>query len=120
VSDHEAAATRHPAPVVMVLPTEIDIINALDVRAQLVKACKQDGCRTVIADLSKTMFCDTSGACSLVLARMDAADLNLKLLAVVPSLEVRRVLTLVGLDSVLPTYVSLTEALAVAYSDGTP
>jgi anti-anti-sigma factor len=102
------------------LPAEIDIRNALDVHAQLVKACKQDGCRAVIADLSKTTFCDESGACSLVLARMGAADLNVRLLAVVPSLEVRRVLTLVGLDSVLPTYTSLSEALAVAYLDGTP
>jgi hypothetical protein len=46
---------------------------------------------------------------------MDAADLNVRLLAVVPSLEVRRVLTLAGLDSVLPVYASLTEALAVAH-----
>src|SRR5262249_30931978 len=117
VSEHEAAATGGATPVVVVLPAVIDIRNALDVRAQLVKACEQDGCRAVIADLSKTTFCDTSGACSLVLARMDVADQNARLLAVVPSLEVRRVLTQVGLDSVLPSYASLTEALAVAYLD---
>jgi anti-sigma B factor antagonist len=120
VSEHEAAATDRPVPVIAVLPAVIDINNALDVRAQLVQACEQDGCRAVIADLSKTTFCDTSGACSLVLARMDAADLDVRLLAVVPSLEVRRVLTRAGLDSVLPTYAGLTEALAVAYFDGSP
>ena len=120
MSEHEAAATGGATPVVVVLPAVIDIRNALDVRAQLVKACEQDGCRAVIADLSKTTFCDTSGACSLVLARMDAADQNVRLLAVVPSLEVRRVLTQVGLDSVLPSYASLTEALAVAYFDASP
>jgi len=118
VSEHETAAIGRPVPVIVVLPAEIDIHNSLDVRAQLAKACEQDGCRAVIADLSKTTFCDTSGAVSLVLARMDAADLDVRLLAVVPSLEVRRVLTLSGLDSVLPVYASLSEALAVAYFDG--
>ena len=120
MSEHEAAATGRPVPVVVVLPAVIDISNALDVRAQLVKASEQDGCRAVIADLSKTTFCDTSGAVSLVLARMDAADQSVRLLAVVRSLEVRRVLTLAGLDSVLPVYAGLSEALAVAYHDGFP
>ena len=118
MSEHETAATGRPVPVTVVLPAVMDISNSLDVRTQLVKACEQDGCRAVVADLTKTTFCDTSGACSLVLARMDAVDRNVRLLAVVPSLEVRRVLTLAGLDSVLPTYASLTEALAVAYYDG--
>ena len=120
MSEHEAAASERPAPVVVVLPAVIDINNALDVRAQLVKACEQDSCRIVIANMSKTTFCDTSGACGLVLARMDAADLNVRLLAVVPSPEVRRVLTQAGLDSVLPAYASVTEALAVAYLNGSP
>lgn len=120
VSEHETAASERPAPVVVVLPAVIDMGNALDVRAQLVKACEQDSCRVVIANMSKTTFCDTSGACGLMLARMDAADLNVRLLAVVPSLEVRRVLTRAGLDSVLPAYASVTEALAVAYLNGSP
>jgi anti-sigma B factor antagonist len=120
VSDHETAATERPRPAVVPLPAVIDIGNALDVCAQLVETCRQEGRRTVIADLSKTTFCDNSGACGLMLARRDAADLNVRLLAVVPSLEVRRVLTLAGLDSVLPAYASLTEALAVAYFDGSP
>ena len=120
MSEHETAVTGRATPVVVVLPAVIDIRNALDVREQLVKACERDDCCAIIADLSKTTFCDTSGACSLVLARMDVADQNVRLLAVVPSLEVRRVLTQVGLDSVLPSYASLTEALAVAYFDGSP
>lgn len=120
MSEHETAATGRPTPVVVVMPAVIDIGNALDVRAQLGKASEQDSCRAVIADLSTTTFCDTFGACSLVLARMDAADRNVRLLAVVPSLEVRHVLTLTGLDSVLPVYASLTEALAVAYFAGSP
>jgi anti-sigma B factor antagonist len=120
VSEPETTATELSAPVVVALPAAIDIGNALDVRARLVKACEQHGCRAVIADLSRTTFCDTSGACSLVLARRDAADQKVRLLAVVPSHEVRHVLTLSGLDSVLPVYASLTEALAVAYFDGSP
>ena len=119
MSEYETAAERS-APVVVVLPEVMDFRNALDVRAQLMKACDQDGCHAVIADLSKTTFCDTSGACGLVLARMGMADLHVRLLAVVSSLEVRHVLTQVGLDSVLPVYASLTEALAVAYLDGPP
>jgi anti-sigma B factor antagonist len=118
VSEHETTATGRPVPVIVALPAVIDIHNSLDVRAQLAKASERDGCCALIADLSKTTFCDTSGACSLVLARMDAADQDVRLLAVVPSLEVRRVLTLAGLDSVLPVYASLTEALAVAYLTG--
>ena len=70
-----------------------------------------------VLELSHTVM---GPACGLMLARMDAADLNVKLLAVVPSPEVRRVLTQAGLDSVLPAYASVTEALAVAYLNGSP
>ena len=99
------------SPVVVVLPGEIDVTNADEVLEQLVGALSP-GVDTVIADMTATSFCDSSGVHALVHAheRATAQDIELRL-AVAPGGSVRRVLQLVGADHVVPVFGSVPEAI---------
>jgi anti-anti-sigma factor len=67
----------------------------------------------VIADLTSTAFCDSSGVRYLLLAHDKAAAHGAQLrLAVQPDGMVLRMLTLMGLHRVLQVHVSLEEATA--------
>jgi|SRR6185437_12181650 len=99
-------------PVVVVLPAEIDVTNSAGVYDQLVAALTP-GVDTVIADLTATSFCDSSGVRALMHAheRAAASDVRLRL-AVSPDGSVRRVLQLTGAGRVVPVYSSLQDAIA--------
>jgi anti-anti-sigma factor len=97
--------------VVVALPAEIDMANAGRAGQQL-GAAFTPGVRTVIADMTATTFCDSSGISMLVRAHKLAAASNAQLRLVVPSMTVLRALTLVGMDDLLPIYPSLSQALA--------
>jgi anti-anti-sigma factor len=97
--------------VVIALPTEIDMANADQVGQQLGSAFTPR-VRTVIADMTATRFCDSSGINMLVRAHQQAAAHGTELRLVVPSTAVLRTLTLTGLDQLLPIYPSLSQALA--------
>jgi anti-anti-sigma regulatory factor len=56
-----------PQPVVIALPAEIDMANAGPVGQQLGSALTP-GVQTVIADMTATIFCDSSGISMLVRA----------------------------------------------------
>ena len=101
---------RLPA-VVVALPTEIDMTNADRVGQQLGSALTP-GVRTVIADMTATRFCDSSGISMLVQAHKQAAANGTELRLVVASPAVLRPLTLTGLDDLLAIYPSLSQALA--------
>jgi anti-sigma B factor antagonist len=105
--DHE----RLNHTVIVPLPAEIDIANAEDVGERL-RAAFAPGVTVVIADLSSTTFCDTSGARQLVLAWKRAIASKCVLRAVVPSAGVLRVLAILGVDRVVEIYPGLAEALA--------
>jgi anti-sigma B factor antagonist len=104
----QAAQVR---PVVVVLPGEIDVTNSGEVLQQLTGALSP-AAGLVIADLTSTSFCDSSGVHALVQAheRAAAADVELRL-AVAPGGSVRRVLQLVGADHVVPVFASVPEAI---------
>src|SRR5215467_9625449 len=90
--------TRRPAraqarPVVVTLPAEIDIANADRVGEELSSAIA-GGAGVVIADMTGTRFCDSSGISMLVQAT-----------------AVLRALKLVRMDFLLPIYPSLGAAL---------
>jgi anti-sigma B factor antagonist len=106
MSDQAAQAT----PVVVVLPTEIDVTNADEVHERLVGVLSS-GAGTVIADLTSTSFCDSSGVHAIMHAheRGAARDVGLRL-AVSSSGSVRRVLQLTGADRIMPVYESVREA----------
>jgi anti-sigma B factor antagonist len=105
--DHE----RLNRPVIVPLPAEIDSANAEDVGRQLCAAFAA-GATVVIADLTSTVFCDSSGVSQLVLAHKRAVATNCELLVVISSARVLRVLAILGLDRVLEIYPDLAAALA--------
>jgi anti-anti-sigma factor len=105
-----------PAAVIA-LPAEIDMANADRVGQQL-GAAFTSGVRTVIADMTATRFCDSSGINMLVRAYQQAAAHGTELRLVVPSTAVLRTLTLLGLDDLLPIYPSLSQGLAAAPGPG--
>ena len=98
-------------PVVVVLPAEIDVTNSEQVYEQLVAALAP-GVGTVIADMTSTVFCDSSGVHAIMHAYESAAARDVRLrLAVSPASSVRRVLELIGVGRLMPVYPSLAEAL---------
>jgi anti-sigma B factor antagonist len=98
-------------PVVVVLPAEIDVTNSERVHTQLVAALSP-GVDVVIADMTATSFCDSSGVQALVFAHEAAVARGIRLrLAVARDGSVPRVLQLIGVGRVLSIYSSLTEAI---------
>jgi anti-sigma B factor antagonist len=93
-------------PTEIWLPAEIDATNAGRIGEQLDSAIAS-GAATVIADMTATTFCDSSGARELLLAHHKAAESGTELQIVMPSAAVRRIFQLTGLDQVLAIYPSL-------------
>ena len=103
--------TPAPArPVVVTLPTEIDISNAERLGEDLCAAFAV-GATTVIADMTRTRFCDSSGISMLVMAHRKAVASHAELRLVALSTAVLRALTLVRIDHFLPVYPSVADAL---------
>src|ERR1700733_6409196 len=99
------------APVVVVLPAEIDVTNSEQVYEQLV-AVLAPGVNTVIADMTSTVFCDSSGVHAIMHAYESAAARDVRMrLAVSPDTSVPRVLQLIGVSRLMPVYSSRQEAL---------
>jgi anti-anti-sigma factor len=85
--------------------------NAARVGQQLGSAV-EPGVKTVIADVTATAFCDSSGIGMLVRAHKQAAANGTEVPLVVPSPVVLRCLALAGIDHLLAIYPSLSMALA--------
>lgn len=98
-------------PVIVVLPAEIDVTNCEQVLAQLAGALAP-GVSLVIADMTSTVFCDTSGVRTLLEAHTRAEAENVVFrVAIPPEGSVRRVLELTGIIRLLPVYPGLDEAI---------
>jgi anti-sigma B factor antagonist len=107
MSEHAAQVM----PVVVELPAEIDVTNSEQVYQQLV-AVLTPGVDTVVADMTATIFCDSSGVHAIMHAHETAGARDVQLrLAVSPGTSVRRVLQLIGVGRLVPVYLSLEEAL---------
>lgn len=105
-------------PVVVALPAEIDIANARDIRNQLTGAALRAGVTIVIADMTATTFCDSTGVSALILAHQRAVCGGAELRLLNPDRNVRRVLELTGTDQVLMLCESLKEAVMPAPAGG--
>jgi anti-anti-sigma factor len=92
------------------LPDEIDVTNCDATAAGLLAAVSAPG--LVIADMTGTAFCDSSGMRMLLTVhdRAQASGSTL-LFAVRPGTGVARMMTLLGLNRVLPVYESVEAAL---------
>ena len=100
---------------VFAMPPEVDITNADQIRQGL-RAAAGLGAPVLIIDMSATNFCDSSGvqaivdAYNQVHARNQGAATRTALRLVATT--VRRILTLVGVDQLMPVYSTLEAALA--------
>ena len=96
---------------VVAAPEEIDITNAETLRSALLTAAA-DGHGTLVVDMTRTQFCDSSGLHVLIAAHKRARAEGREVLLVIPSTTVLRVFALTGMDTVIPNFTSLAEALA--------
>ena len=99
---------------VVTLPAEIDVTIADAVRDELLAILGQ-GAVLLIADLSKTKFCDSAGVSSLVRTYRQASTSGSALRLVVGTPAVQRVLSITGVDRLVDVFPSVAASLA-----GTP
>lgn len=106
----QGAAGSALAPEVVTLPAEIDITNAAGV-CQQIGAALRTGASVVIADMTQTAFCDSSGIRDLLISqdRAMASNAVLRIAGLTPA--VRRVLQVTGVDKILSIYPSVHAAL---------
>src|SRR5690242_18720881 len=106
---------------VVAAPEEIDITNAPDLRSALLEAAAAaaaNGHGTVVADLSRTQFCDSSGLYAQLAAHKRATAAGGDVLLVISGSAVLRVFTITGVDHIIPNFTSLEEALAQTSANG--
>ena len=96
---------------VVAAPEEIDITNAPELSSVLLEAAT-DRPRTLVADMTRTRFCDSSGLHALLAAHKRAQADGGELLLVIPSVAVLRVFAVTGIDHMIPNFTSLDDALA--------
>jgi|SRR5215831_11256838 len=105
-----------PRPVVVTLPAEFDMSNADGIYNEITAAFARSS--RVVADMTATTFCDTMAIRTLVLAHRQAPATGTELRLVVISPGVLRIMEVLGVDTMLPLYDSLEEALAGQGQDG--
>jgi anti-sigma B factor antagonist len=99
---------------VVAAPEEIDITNVPDLRVALLEAAA-DGHGTLVADMTRTRFCDSSGLHTLLAAHKRAQADGGELLLVFPANGlVPRVFAITSIDHMIPNFTSLDQALAHA------
>ena len=96
---------------VVTLPAEIDVTNADATRDELLAVLSQ-GAALLVADMSKTVFCDSSGVSTLVRVFRHAATSGAALRLVVSTPAVQRVLSITGVDRLVDVYPSVAASLA--------
>jgi anti-sigma B factor antagonist len=102
---------------VVAAPEEIDITNAPDLRSALLAAAADRPGR-LVADMTRTRFCDSSGLHALLAAHKRVQAGGGELLLVIPSVAVLRVFAITGVDRMIPNFTSLDDALAHTSPNG--
>jgi anti-sigma B factor antagonist len=95
---------------VVTLPVEIDVTNAGAIREELLAVLNQSAA-LLVADMSKTNFCDSSGVSALVHAFRRATASGSAMRFVVSTPAVQRVLSITGVDRLVDVYPSVAAAL---------
>jgi anti-sigma B factor antagonist len=96
---------------VVALPAEIDVTNAEAIREELLAVLNQ-GAVLLVADMSKTDFCDSAGVSALVRVFRRAATGGNALRLVVSTPAVDRVLSITGVDRLVDVFPSVAASLA--------
>jgi len=96
---------------VVTLPEEIDVTNADLVREELLSVMNQ-GAALLVADMSKTNFCDSAGVRALVrtFRRTSGGACAMRLVVSTPA--VQRVLSITGVDRLVDIFPSVAASLA--------
>lgn len=102
---------------VVTAPEEIDINNAPGLRSALLQAAA-NGSGALVADMTRTRFCDSAGLNALAAAHKRARAAGGELLLVICSAAVLRVLAITGVDRVIPNFATLDDALAHVSPNG--
>jgi anti-anti-sigma regulatory factor len=99
---------RLTSHIVIRLPRQVDAGNAEEIALQLRAAYAED--KIIIADMAKTLFCDSRGTQELLSAHYWARALRCELRVAGPCLEVLRGWQLLGVNEVFAIYPSLEAA----------
>jgi anti-sigma B factor antagonist len=102
---------------VVTAPEEIDITNAPELRSALLAAAAH-GHGRLVADMTGTQFCDSSGLHTLLAAHKRAQAEGGELRLVISAAPVLRVFALTGIDRMIPNFTTVDEALAQTSADG--
>ena len=102
---------KHSATEVVTFPIEVDISNAPYAASWLLETLERHP-QVVIADMSLTEFCDSSGIRILLLASKRMAEQGTELRIALGSPRVRRTMVFADADNMLRLYPDLEAALA--------
>jgi anti-sigma B factor antagonist len=86
---------------VVTAPEEVDITNAPELRSALLKAAAH-GHGTLVIDMTRTQFCDSSGLHTLLAAHKRAQAEGGEVLLAIAAAPVLRVLALTSIDRMIP------------------
>ena len=98
--------------VLVTLPARLDESNAAEISAGLAAAAEGHP-EVLIADMSRTKSCDWAGARALASAFSRATTGGTELRLVTACAAVRRVISLNGLDRLMPIFEDVTTASVV-------
>ena len=96
---------------VVTLPVEINVTNADAIREELLAVLNRSAA-LLVADMSSTTFCDSSGVSALVHVFRRAAAGAQAMRLVVSTPAVQRVLSISGVDRLVHVYPSVAASLA--------
>ena len=102
---------------VVAAPEEIDMTSAAELRSALLEAAAH-GHRTLVVDMTRTQFCDSSGVHALLAAHERALAEGGEVLLVISAAIVLRMFEITGMDRIIRNFPSLDGALAQASADG--
>lgn len=104
-----------------VLEGEIDFATASSMQAKVTAAREREQSSRLIMDLSRVTFMDSSGLRSILQLQRECSDADGGLVLCGPTAEVRKILTLTGLDQHLQIAETLEQAeslVAAGAADG--
>jgi anti-sigma B factor antagonist len=96
---------------VVTMPTEMDITNASGV-GDLLAAVAAESPEVITADMTTTLFWDSSGVSALARAHELAATSSSELRLALGDSPAARIIQLIGLDQIVPVYRDVQESLA--------
>lgn len=102
---------------VLMAPEEIDITNAPQLRSALLEAAAH-GHGTLVVDMTRTRFCDSSGLHTLLAAHNRARAAGGELLLVISAAPVLRIFAITAIDRIIPNFTSLERALTQTSANG--